>query len=243
MTTTHHKMSPTQKYQRISHTRNPSLSFQSLHFPSDRQFPLYAHCNSQRYRSSPHLRCNTKSIPHPRQQNLMVRIYSWLSRRPTLSVVQQTVDYRYSRKTRRSSFALVRPCAICSPVCHMNPWHVSQSDIFELDEEEVEIEISPILPSAPNSACSTISSTRSAKSMMKTALIVSLSKPGAANSTYVTHRSLHIPSRRSGGALACLLSSQPIARSKSTCAHRSSIRSPYSSYVSIYLNVQYTPVP
>ncbi|RPD66595.1 hypothetical protein L226DRAFT_530679 [Lentinus tigrinus ALCF2SS1-7] len=123
--------SPTQKFGRICHTRNPSLSFQSLHFPSDRQFPLYAHCNSKPCRPAPRLRCNTKCTPRPRQPDLM-----------------QTVDHRYSGK-RRSSFAL--------------------SDIFELDEE-VEIEVSPVLPSAPNSACSTISSTRSAKSLMKTAL-------------------------------------------------------------------------
>ncbi|KAI0723785.1 hypothetical protein C8T65DRAFT_704485 [Cerioporus squamosus] len=113
--------SPAQKFQRISHTRNPSLSYQSLHFPSDRHFPLYAHCNSQRHRPTPRIRCNTQRTPRAHQKDLM---------------------------SRRSSFAL--------------------SDIFELDEE-VEIEISPVLPSTPSSACS-ISTNNSAKSLMKSVL-------------------------------------------------------------------------
>ncbi|RDX46901.1 hypothetical protein OH76DRAFT_1485170 [Lentinus brumalis] len=124
--------SPSKKFQRISHTRNPSLSFQSLHFPSDRQFPLYAHCDSQRRRLTPRIRCNTQCTPRSRQRDLM-----------------QTVDHRFPEKRRRSSFAL--------------------SDIFERDEDEVEIEISPVLPSTPSSACS-ISTSNSAKSLMKSAL-------------------------------------------------------------------------
>lgn len=47
----------------------------------------------------------------------------------------------------------------------------TQCDIFELEEEEVEIEISSVLPSAPDSACS-ISTTQSVKNRMKAVLIV-----------------------------------------------------------------------
>ncbi|TFK91781.1 hypothetical protein K466DRAFT_659813 [Polyporus arcularius HHB13444] len=126
--------SPSKKSQRISHTRNRSLSFQSFHFPSDRQFPLYAHCNSQHRRSTPRIRCNTQCTPRSRHRDLM-----------------RTVDHRIpvNEKRRRSSFAL--------------------SDIFERDEEEVEVEISPVLPSTPSSACS-VSTSDSAKSLVKSAL-------------------------------------------------------------------------
>ncbi|EJF66248.1 hypothetical protein BD309DRAFT_497229 [Dichomitus squalens] len=117
------------KPQRIQHTRAPSLSFSYFPFPSDRQFPLYAHCNSQRTGCVPTIRCDTNLVVSSHRRDLM-----------------QTVDYRFSPKcTRRSSFAL--------------------SDIFEMDEEVVEFEISPILPSTPNSA-----TTRSVKLRMKTAL-------------------------------------------------------------------------
>ncbi|KAI0748389.1 hypothetical protein C8Q80DRAFT_736211 [Daedaleopsis nitida] len=122
--------SPSQKSPRIHHSRRPSLSFNTLHFPSDRQFPIYAHCNSQRHQPPLHFPLYV-STP-PRRQDLM-----------------QTIDYRYTRKCRRSSFAL--------------------SDIFELDEDEVEIEVSPVLPSTSTST-SSISTTQSVKSRMKTVL-------------------------------------------------------------------------
>ncbi|KAI0707804.1 hypothetical protein C8Q76DRAFT_628207 [Earliella scabrosa] len=128
--------SPSEKPQRIGHARRPSLSFHPLYFNVDRHFPLYAHCNSQHhhqpvFRSRPNI------------------IHTLPSRRNDL---MQTVDYRYTEKCRRSSFAL--------------------SDIFELDEEEVEIEISPVLPSAPNSASSiSTSTTASVKVRMRAVLI------------------------------------------------------------------------
>ncbi|TBU35517.1 hypothetical protein BD311DRAFT_772611 [Dichomitus squalens] len=126
------------KPQRTQHTRAPSLSFSSFPFPSDRQFPLYAHCNSQRTRCAPWcvppIRCDPSLVAPPHRRDLM-----------------QTVDYRFSpKRTRRSSFAL--------------------SDIFEMDEEDVEFEISPTLPSTPNSACS-ITTTRSVNLRLKTALL------------------------------------------------------------------------
>ncbi|KAI0823571.1 hypothetical protein BC628DRAFT_1411581 [Trametes gibbosa] len=110
-------------------------SFQPFVFPCDRQFPIYAHCNSQRKRKTPHLRCHTTyKVPLCPSKNLM-----------------QTVDYRYpeAERDRRSSFAL--------------------SDIFELDEEDVEIEISPVLPSTPHIA-SSASTSKSAKARMKALL-------------------------------------------------------------------------
>ncbi|KAI0371659.1 hypothetical protein BV20DRAFT_154771 [Pilatotrama ljubarskyi] len=106
-------------------------SFQPFVFPCDRQFPIYAHCNSQRKRKTPALRCNTThTIPLDREH------------------LMQTVDYRYAETQRRprSSFAL--------------------SDIFESDEEGVEIEISPVLPSTPNTA-SSVSTSKSTKARMK----------------------------------------------------------------------------
>ncbi|KAH9900899.1 hypothetical protein C8Q73DRAFT_786328 [Cubamyces lactineus] len=110
---------------------NPSHSFQPLVFPCDRQFPIYAQCNSQRRRKLPQLCCNTTHTVPIRRKDLM-----------------QTVDYRYSEADRqpRSSYAL--------------------SDIFESDEEDIEIEISPVLPSTPNTA-SSVSTTKSAKARMK----------------------------------------------------------------------------
>ncbi|CDO76947.1 hypothetical protein BN946_scf184587.g1 [Trametes cinnabarina] len=65
----------------------------------------------------------------------------------------QTIDYRYCKTERqpRSSFAL--------------------SDIFEMDEEDVQIEISPVLPSTPNTA-SSVSTSRSTKARMKAILTV-----------------------------------------------------------------------
>ncbi|KAI1781553.1 hypothetical protein LXA43DRAFT_1056152 [Ganoderma leucocontextum] len=127
------------KPRRIRHARAPSLSFSSFSFPSERPFPLYAHCNTKRSQRAPRNHCNTAHIIPTRRQDLM-----------------QTVDCRYSKKnTRRSSFAL--------------------SDIFELDEEEfqVEFEISPILPSTPTSAYSgsIATSSRSVKSRIKTVVV------------------------------------------------------------------------
>lgn len=92
-----------------------------------------------------------------------------------LTCCKQTVDYRYSEKhARRSSFALVRWSLVsCSASV---TWVCSQSDIFELDEEEiqVEFEISPILPATPTSACSSATSrSRSVKSRVKTIFVVS----------------------------------------------------------------------
>ncbi|KAI0807651.1 hypothetical protein C8Q74DRAFT_79364 [Fomes fomentarius] len=125
--------SPSQKPQRGGHVRRPSLSFQPLYFPVDRQFPLYAHCNAPHHQRTARPRYNSS--------------FSLSTRRPDL---MQTIDYRYTHKGRRSSFALC--------------------DIFELEEEEVEIEISSVLPSAPDSACS-ISTTQSVKNRMKAVLI------------------------------------------------------------------------
>ncbi|KAI0780467.1 hypothetical protein BD413DRAFT_3033 [Trametes elegans] len=115
---------------------NPSPpSFQTFGFTSDRQFPIYAHCNSQRKHKTPRLRCNTThTIPlRRRQKDLM-----------------HTVDYRYTEMQLppRSSFAL--------------------SDIFE-DEEDVEIEISPVLPSTPNTV-SSVSTSKGTKARMKALL-------------------------------------------------------------------------
>ncbi|KAI0332542.1 hypothetical protein GY45DRAFT_1344534 [Cubamyces sp. BRFM 1775] len=109
----------------------PSHSFQPLVFPCDRQFPIYARCNSQRKRKTPPLYCNTVHTVPIHRKDLM-----------------QTVDYRYSEADRqpRSSYAL--------------------SDIFESDEEDIEISISPVLPSTPNTA-SSVSTTKSAKARMK----------------------------------------------------------------------------
>ncbi|KAI0362622.1 hypothetical protein OH77DRAFT_1515820 [Trametes cingulata] len=106
-------------------------SFQPFVFPYDRQFPIYAHCNSQHKRKTPDLRCNTAHTIPLHRRDLM-----------------QTVDYRYSESERRprSSFAL--------------------SDIFESDEEDVEIEISPVLPSTPNTS-SSVSTSKSTKARMK----------------------------------------------------------------------------
>ncbi|KAI0672761.1 hypothetical protein C8Q78DRAFT_677857 [Trametes maxima] len=103
-------------------------SFQPFVYPCDRQFPIYAHCNSQRKRKTHRLRCNTAYIA-ARPKDLM-----------------QSVDYRYAETQTRSSFAL--------------------SDIFETDEEGVEIEISPVLPTTPNTANS-VSTTKSTKARVK----------------------------------------------------------------------------
>ncbi|EIW60405.1 uncharacterized protein TRAVEDRAFT_45656 [Trametes versicolor FP-101664 SS1] len=126
--------SPSEEHQDVYHYQyKPSPhSFQPFVFPCDRQFPIYAHCNSQRKRKTPRLRCNTTHpMPIPPQRDLM-----------------QTVDHRYAESERpaRSSFAL--------------------SDIFESDEEDVEIEISPVLPSTPNTANS-VSTSKSARIRMK----------------------------------------------------------------------------
>ncbi|KAI9065502.1 hypothetical protein FKP32DRAFT_1674830 [Trametes sanguinea] len=113
---------------------NPSQHFHPFIYPCDRQFPIYAHCNSQRKRKTPALRCNTTFSASSGQQDLM-----------------QTVDYRFYKTERRprSSFAL--------------------SDIFETDEEDIQIEISPVLPSTPNTA-SSVSTSRSRKARMKAIL-------------------------------------------------------------------------
>ncbi|OSD08394.1 hypothetical protein PYCCODRAFT_1421333 [Trametes coccinea BRFM310] len=113
---------------------NSSRSFQPFTYSCERQFPIYAHCNSQRKRKTPALRCNTTFSAASRQQDLM-----------------QTVDYRHHKTERqpRSSFAL--------------------SDIFETDEEDIQIEISPVLPSTPNTA-SSVSTSRSRKARMKAIL-------------------------------------------------------------------------
>ncbi|KAI1781559.1 hypothetical protein LXA43DRAFT_1056106 [Ganoderma leucocontextum] len=130
------------KPRRIHHARAASLSFSSFSFPSERPFPLYAHCNTKRSQRAPRNHSNTAHIILTRRQDLM-----------------QTVDCRYSKKhTRRSSFAL--------------------SDIFELDEEEVQVEfeISPILPSTPTSAYSgsTATSSRSTFKSRITTVVVDL---------------------------------------------------------------------
>ncbi|KAI0647508.1 hypothetical protein C8Q79DRAFT_959828 [Trametes meyenii] len=106
-------------------------SFQPFVYPCDRQFPIYAHCNSQRKRKTPRLCCNTTCPIAARPKDLM-----------------QSVNYRYAetQMRSRSSFAL--------------------SDIFEIDEEDVEIEISPVLPTTPNTA-SSVSTTKSTKARVK----------------------------------------------------------------------------
>ncbi|KAI8982820.1 hypothetical protein BD414DRAFT_85892 [Trametes punicea] len=105
--------------------------FQPFVYPCDRQFPIYAHCNSQRKCKAPHLRCDTARAVSIHRKDLM-----------------RTVDYRYpkTQTQQRSSFAL--------------------SDIYETDEEDIEIEISPVLPSTPNTA-SSVSTTKSTKARMR----------------------------------------------------------------------------
>ncbi|KAH9852788.1 hypothetical protein C2E23DRAFT_730031 [Lenzites betulinus] len=112
-------------------------SFLPFVFPCDRQFPIYAHCNSQRKVKTPRLQCNTTHLVPLRPQ----------------SDLMQTVDYRYPdpepERDQRSSFAL--------------------SDIFESDEDDVEIEISPVLPTTPHTA-SSVSTSKSAKARVKALL-------------------------------------------------------------------------
>ncbi|KAM5538083.1 hypothetical protein V8D89_008280 [Ganoderma adspersum] len=70
------------------------------------------------------------------------------------------------------TFALVRQSLVSC--CAFITWVCFQSDIFELDEEEIqlEFEISPTLPSTPTSTCSTVTSpSRSVKSRMKTIFV------------------------------------------------------------------------
>ncbi|KAI0636521.1 hypothetical protein C8Q77DRAFT_1070932 [Trametes polyzona] len=130
-------------------------SFQPFLYPCDRQFPIYAHCNSQRNRKTPRLHCNTsQTITLRPNKDLMVggipvRRKSRSEYEPEgRCPCQQTVDYRYldTERQPRSSFAL--------------------SDIFETDEEDVEIEISPVLPSTPNTA-SSVSTSKSAKARVR----------------------------------------------------------------------------
>ena len=71
------KMQSALSSKKIRHTRNRSLSsFQPLQFPADRQFPIYARCNSQlRVKKTPRLRCNVNTSTLPsRPRDLMVRM-------------------------------------------------------------------------------------------------------------------------------------------------------------------------
>ena len=91
--------------------------------------------------------------------------------------MQQTIDYRYAEKrSRRSSFALVSELHSFFAHCHPRFPRIPlpKSDIFELDEdeEEVEVDVSPILPLSPDGT-SSISTTDTVRSRMKNVLVVS----------------------------------------------------------------------
>ncbi|KAI1788362.1 hypothetical protein LXA43DRAFT_642423 [Ganoderma leucocontextum] len=83
------KPSPSKAPTTTQYSTTPSLSAQPFFFPSDRQFPLYAHCNSQRpVRRTNRNRSSTARRATPRRNDV------------------RTVDNRRPLKQRRSSFAL-----------------------------------------------------------------------------------------------------------------------------------------
>lgn len=68
-----------------------------------------------------------------------------------------------------------------------------KSDIFESDEEDVEIEISPVLPSTPNTA-SSVSTSKSARMRMKSLFTVSPGPlPVIRLASDMPRRALHTP--------------------------------------------------